>query len=285
MSHTVLSVLRAAEGWLAQRAVEAPRRSAELLLGKVLGLDRLQLYLQHERPLDENERAAMRELLARRGQHEPVAYLLGGWSFCGHEIEVSPAVLIPRPETEELVERAIAAAPAEASVLELGVGSGAISVALALARPDLSITAVDVSEAALAMARRNVARHGLQDRIELRCGSWWGPIGADERFSLLLSNPPYVDPAKPELLADDVRQFEPALALFTPHGDPGACYRDIFSGIGARLLPGGRCILETGPGADQAALAAAMDCKELSAAELVPDLAGRPRFVVAQRSE
>lgn len=279
-----MSVLRAAEGWLAQRAVEAPRRSAELLLGKVLGLDRLQLYLQHERPLDEDERAAMRELLARRGRHEPVAYLLGGWSFCGHDIEVSPAVLIPRPETEELVEKAVAMAPQGARVLELGIGSGAISIALALARPDLRITAVDISPEALAVAQRNVARHALLDRIELRRGSWWEPIAVDESFDLLVSNPPYVDPALPELLADDVRQFEPALALFTPHGDPGACYREIFAGIGERLDPGGRCILETGPGADQAALQAAKDCAALRAAELAPDLTGRPRFVVAERS-
>src|SRR5688572_2316793 len=102
--HTVLSVLRGAESWLEQRGVDAPRRSAELLLGNVLGVPRLQLYLAHDRPLDANERATMRALVARRGRGEPVAYLLGSWSFRGLELAVSPAVLVPRPETEELVD-------------------------------------------------------------------------------------------------------------------------------------------------------------------------------------
>ncbi|MBL8751985.1 MAG: HemK family protein methyltransferase, partial [Planctomycetes bacterium] len=150
--HTVLSVLRGAEEWLHKRGVDAPKRSAELLLGKVLGLDRLQLYLAHDRPLDPDERAAMRALVQRRGEHEPVAYLLGNWSFRGLELDVSSAVLVPRPETEELVDLALAKAPAGARVADFGTGSGAIAVALAAARPDLRVFALDASKNALAVA-------------------------------------------------------------------------------------------------------------------------------------
>lgn len=283
MSHTVLSVLRAAEGWLDQHQVDAPRRSAELLLGKVLGIDRLQLYLQHDRPLGDHERTAMRALIARRGKHEPVAYLLGEWSFRGHTVEVSPAVLIPRPETEELVELALASAPEGARVIELGTGSGAISVALALERPDLKIVASDVSKNALAIAARNLSRHDLQSRVTLRHGSWWEACGGEEPFDLLVSNPPYVDPAQPDLLADDVRSFEPPLALFSQHGDPASCYRAIAAGVGRHLRSGASLVLETGLGASDACLAVLAGCADLMDAELRSDLAANPRFLLARR--
>jgi len=172
-THTVMSVLRAAEDWLAARAVDAPRRSAELLLGKVLGLDRLALYLQHDRPLDGGERDAMRALLLRRGRREPVAYLLGEWSFRGHLLEVTPAVLIPRPETEELVDQALPLLRPRTRVVDLGTGSGALAIALALACPDVEVLATDVSQNALEVAARNVARHALESRVRLRRGSWW----------------------------------------------------------------------------------------------------------------
>src|SRR5690349_22848032 len=120
--HTVMSVLRAAEGWFQGRGVEAPRRSAELLLGKVLGKDRLQLYLLHDRPLDQGELAAMRGLTARRGRGEPVAYLLGEWSFRGLDLAVGPDVLVPRPETEELVELALPLLPNGGRVVDFGTG-------------------------------------------------------------------------------------------------------------------------------------------------------------------
>lgn len=283
MTHTVLSVLRAAEGWLDQHKVEAPRRSAELLLGKVLGLDRLQIYLQHDRPLSDDERGAMRSLIARRGKHEPVAHLLGEWSFRGHVLEVSSAVLVPRPETEEMVDLALARLPQGARVLELGTGSGAIAIALALERKDLHIVATDVSKNALAVAERNINRHGLGERVTLRHGSWWDACAGELPFDALVSNPPYVDPALPDLLADDVRTFEPPLALFSERGDPASCYRAIAVGIESHVREGGAVILETGVGASDAALAVLLDCAAVEHAELHPDLAGRPRFLLARR--
>ena len=283
MSHTVLSVLRAAEGWFDQHGVDAPKRSAELLLGKVLGLDRLQLYLQHDRPLSEEERASMRAFTQRRGKGEPVAHLLGSWSFRGFELEVSSAVLIPRPETEELVDLVLASTPAGARVVDLGTGSGAIAIAIAKERPDVSVVAVDLSKNAIEVATRNVARHGLAERVHLRQGSWWGPCSADAPFDVLVSNPPYVDPAQPQFLAEDVRQFEPPLALFSENGDPGSCYRAICTEVGRRVLAGGLVAMETGAGASDAAFRELQNCASLCDVELRKDLAGIDRFVVARR--
>ena len=281
-AHTVLSVLRGSEAWLGRRGVDAPRRSAELLLGKVLGLDRLQLYLAHDRPLDPGERAAMRALVARRGQREPVAHLLGEWSFRGHALEVSPAVLIPRPETEQLVELALERAPRGGRVVDLGTGSGAIAIALALARPDLQLVATDVSRNALAVAQRNAARHGVAPRIVFHGGSWWAACAGEPAFDRVVSNPPYVDPARPELLDDEVREFEPPLALFSERGDPASCYRALLDGLGERLAPGGHLVLETGHDAAPAALALLRAEPRLGDVELRPDLAGLDRFLLAR---
>ncbi|MBK8098260.1 MAG: peptide chain release factor N(5)-glutamine methyltransferase [Planctomycetes bacterium] len=282
-SHTVLSVLRGAEAWLRGRGVEAPKRSAELLLCKVLGVDRMRLYLAHDRPLDPTERAAMRDLTARRGRHEPVAYLLGSWSFRGLELEVSPAVLIPRPETEELIDLALAVMPPGAQVVDLGTGSGAIAIALAAARPDLHVLATDVSRNALAIAQRNIARHGLEPRVQLAAGSWWAATVGHGPFDLVVGNPPYVDPALPELLAAEVRDHEPPLALFSDHGDGASCYRAIVAGLGTHLRPGGHLVLETGVGAASRALAVLQACPDLQDVELRQDLAGIDRFLLARR--
>jgi release factor glutamine methyltransferase len=281
--HTVLSVLRGAEQWLHNRGVDAPKRSAELLLGKVLGLDRLQLYLSHDRPLDPGERAAMRALVARRGEHEPVAYLLGTWSFRGLELEVSPAVLVPRPETEELVELALAKATPGARVADFGTGSGAIAIALAAARPDLRVLAIDTSRNALAVAAANVARHRVAERVTLAHGSWWTAVPAGTTFDLVVANPPYIDPQRTEGLAADVRAFEPPLALFTEPGDVLSCYRAIVAGLATGLVPGGWFLAETWFGAATPARDLLAAQTFLQAVELQRDLGGNERFLLAQR--
>ena len=280
--HTVLSVLRGAEQWLAGRGVDAPKRAAELLLGKVLGLDRLALYLAHDRPLDEQERAQLRALVVRRAHGEPVAYLLGSWSFRGLELAVSPAVLVPRPETEELATLALERAPQGGSVVDLGTGSGALAIALAVERPDLRLVAVDVSHNALELAKANAARHGVAERITFAHGSWWEPLGGSA-FDLVVSNPPYVDPQAPAGLAPDVRAHEPPLALFTAPGDPASCYRAIVAGVPAHLRPGGWLVAETGVGASGPALAWLQQQPFLQAVELRPDFAGIDRYLLAQR--
>jgi release factor glutamine methyltransferase len=283
VEHTVLSVLRGAEAWLERRGVEAPKRSAELLLGKVLGLGRLQLYLAHDRPLDPKERATMRALVARRGEHEPVAHLLGSWSFRGIELEVGPAVLIPRPETEELVELALQHCPTAARIIDLGTGSGAIAIAIAKARTDVQVVAVEQSPAALAIARANVQRHGLGERIRLLAGSWWREVPVGSVFDLVVSNPPYIDPGDPQGLAEDVRRFEPEAALFTAPGDPVSCYRAIGAELAARLAAGGWFVAETGGTASAPALQWLQQLPGFDEVALRPDQAALPRFLVARR--
>jgi release factor glutamine methyltransferase len=279
----VLSVLRGAEEWLLRRGVEAPKRSAELLLGKVLGLGRLQLYLAHDRPLDEPERAAMRGLLVRRGHSEPVAYLIGSWSFRGHELAVSPAVLIPRPETEELVTLALERAPQGGRVIDLGTGSGAIAIALAVERPDLQVTAVELSKNAMLLAQANAERHGVADRITFHLGSWWEPVPIGERFDLVVSNPPYIDPDAPSGLAADVKAHEPPLALFSSAGDVASCYRAILQPLGARLLPGGSVVVETGGGATAPARELFEHSDALEGVVVRQDFAGLDRYLFATR--
>ncbi len=284
--HTVMSVLRASEGWLDKRGVDAPKRSAELLLGKVLGVDRLQLYLEHDRPLDEAERAAMRGLLVRRGEGEPVAHLLGSWAFRGLELEVGPAVLIPRPETEELVDVALERLDGreEASVIDLGTGSGAIALAIASERPGWRVCATDTSQNALAVARTNAAGNQLAERVELLHGSWWEAVEPTRTFDLVVSNPPYIDPRRPDGLAEDVQRFEPPLALFSAPGDPASCYREIAAGLERHLEPGGWFVAETGLGAADAARDVLASCAFLQQVSLEDDTCGRPRFLLAQRT-
>ncbi len=282
--HTVLTVLRGAEAWFERRGIEAPRRSAELLLGKVLGLDRLHLYLAHDRPLDEKERAAMRDLVARRGRGEPVAYLIGTWAFRGLELAVAPAVLIPRPETEELVDQALARLPAGGRVVDLGTGSGAIAIAIAVERSDAHVVAVDQSRNALVVAEANAARHGVSDRVTFLHGSWWEPVPAGMDFDLVVSNPPYIDPSAPTGLAPDVAAHEPPLALYSAPGDPASCYRAIVAALHERLRVGGSIVVETGLGASDAALALFRTQPCLADASLVADAGGAPRFVLARRT-
>ncbi|MEY4674546.1 MAG: hypothetical protein RL148_2330 [Planctomycetota bacterium] len=280
---TVMEVLRASEQWLAARGAEAPRRSAELLLGKVLGLPRLQLYLAHDRPLDAAERLAMRTLLQRRGKGEPVAHLLGSWSFRGLELEVSRDVLVPRPETEELVDLVLARCPQGGRLVDLGTGSGAIAIACAVARPDLAVVATDVSEPALAIAQRNAARHGVAGRIRLARGSWWDAVPAEAPFDVVASNPPYVDPGRMDLVAPDVAAYEPALALYAPAGDVAACYRSVGAGLERALRPGGHVVFETGAGCFEQALDVVRGVPCLEQVQVLQDLGQQPRFVVGRR--
>ncbi len=279
----MLGVLRAAEGYLAGRRVDAPRYSAELLLGAVLGLPRLQLYLAHDRPLAEAERAALRPLVARRATGVPLAYLLGEWDFRDLTLYVDEAVLVPRPETEGLVERAVAGLPGSAHCAEIGTGSGAIAVALASERDDVTVAASDVSAAALAVARRNVERHRLADRVRLYEGADWQPLTPHGPFDALISNPPYVDPERTDLLAPEVAAHEPAVALYTRPGEPASAYAALIAGAEHALRPGGWLWLETGVGAAEPALALLRAAPFLTDATLEYDAAGLPRYLSARR--
>ena len=282
---SLIQVLRAAEDYLAARGVDAPRRSAELLMGRVLGLTKLELYLSHDRPVSEDERAALRAWIYDRGRGVPVAHLLGDWDFFGLELDVTSDVLVPRPETEHLVELAIELAPPNARCVDLGTGSGAIAVALAVNRPDVTVTATELEASAAAVARQNVERHGLADRVQVVEGRTWEPVAEQPPFDLLVSNPPYVDPARPDLIAAEVAEFEPASALYTESGDPCSVYAEILAGVARHVRPGGPVLFETGVGAAEAALELMRRAASVEQVELRDDLAGLPRYLISRARE
>lgn len=273
-------MLTAAEGYLRERSIEAPRLSVEWMLARVLSLSRLQVYLAHDRPVTEHEKQRLREMVARRGVGEPLAYILGDQEFCGHLLKVTRDVSIPRPETEHLVELVTDSVPEGARGVDLGTGSGAIAVAVCCARKDVSMVATDVSEAAVDVARHNAKTLGVAERVEFRVGSWWEPLAGVEAFDFLVSNPPYVDPERPELLAKDVAAFEPHVALFDR---PGSAYAALVDGMRDGLKPGARVFLETGVGADAAAVAELRGSDFLADVSLLDDEAGLPRYLLARK--
>ncbi|MGV7211079.1 peptide chain release factor N(5)-glutamine methyltransferase [Oxalobacteraceae bacterium A2-2] len=218
-----------------------------ILVCHALGLPRVALITQAERVLTADEAGRLSALLQRRLDGEPVAYLTGSREFYGLAFEVGPAVLIPRPDTELLVELALERLPPRGRVLDLGTGSGAIAVSLAHSRPDASVTALDVSEQALAVAARNAARHGAAVRF-LR-SDWYGALEADQRYQLVVSNPPYIAAGDSHLAQGDLR-YEPSGAL-TDFADGLTALRSIATGAPAHLLAGGWLLMEHGY--DQAA--------------------------------
>lgn len=225
-----------------------PRLDAEVLVAHVLGVDRVRLYMDLDRPLANDELSAVRELVKRRRQREPVAYLTGKREFYRREFQVSPAVLIPRPDTETLIERALTLLPADQPlrVLDLCTGSGAIAVTLAAERPDAQVVATDLSAAALEIAAANARKHGVSERLELRQGDLFEALSAGAKFELIAANPPYVRDDERSELAGELHH-EPALALYG-----GAEGLDVLQRLCAQvadwLAPGGVSLFEVGAG-------------------------------------
>lgn len=207
---TTVKILNWTKDYLAGKGIENARREAEWMLCAATGLDRVGLYLGFEKPLNEIELAAYRAMVARRAKREPLQYILGSQEFHGLDFEVTADVLIPRHDTETLVIEALARQADARSVLDIGTGSGCIAVALAKELPAAAVTAVDISPAALAVARRNAEKH--EARIEFLCGSLLQPV-AGRHFDLIVSNPPYISPADIQRLEPEVRDFEPLNAL------------------------------------------------------------------------
>jgi len=256
------------------------RLEAQLLLAQVLAVSRAQLHAYPEATADAAQAALYRGLIERRAAGEPLAYLTGRREFWSLDLAVTPAVLIPRPETELLVERALVLGPpGEARVADLGTGSGAIALALARERPRWRIVATDVSAPALAVARANGAALGLTG-IEFLAGSWFGPL-AGARFDLLLSNPPYVGADDPAL-SDPALALEPALALTPPGGDALAALRILARGAAAHLLPGGWLLLEHGT-SQGAEVRAELVAAGFAHVRSHRDLAGHERMTEGQR--
>ncbi|MDH4323689.1 MAG: peptide chain release factor N(5)-glutamine methyltransferase [Betaproteobacteria bacterium] len=244
-------------------------REARLLLAAATGFSEASVLAHPERELPAEAAALFSDYAARRARGEPIAYVLGVKEFYGLPLAVNSAVLIPRPETELLVELALRAKPA--SVLELGTGSGAIALALKRHRPSARVVAVERSAAALAVAQRNAVKLGLA--VEYRHGSWFDPV-AGERFDVVVSNPPYVREGDPHLREGDVR-FEPRSAL-VGGADGLDSIRQIVVGAPAHLNPGGRLLLEHGLGQD-AAVRNLLREAGLEGVRTWPDLAGIAR--------
>jgi release factor glutamine methyltransferase len=280
---TVLEIIKKTTEFLQGRGVESPRLNAEHLIGHGLGLKRMQLYLQFERPLSEAELATIRPLVRRRGQREPLQYVVGEVDFFGVKLKVDRRALIPRPETERLVELAVArhAVPPE-RVLDLGTGSGAIALALARAWPAAKVTAVDLSPGALALARENAEATGTAAQVTFLESDWFARLPASEPFDLIVANPPYLSAQETAEAAPEVREFEPMLAL-TSGVDGRGALRTILQEAARFLAPGGQLALETGPGQHEELVRLAGE-QGWVAVESVPDLAGRDRFIFAARS-
>lgn len=216
-SWTILTLLSRTSEYFASRDIEHPRADAEILLAHSLGLRRIDLYVQYDKPLTREELARFREMVRRRARREPVAYITGEKEFWSLPLKTTPAVLIPRPETECLVEAALAFLSKDEGthgkkILDLGTGSGAIVLALAAERSHDDFVAVDRSPSALAIARENARRHGIAGRIRFLGGDWFEPVGRAV-FDLIVSNPPYIRRKDLETLQPEIRQFEPLSAL------------------------------------------------------------------------
>jgi release factor glutamine methyltransferase len=279
---TVLEIIKRTTEFFAGKGVESPRLNAELLVGHALGRSRMQLYLEFERPLTEPELEKIRPLVRRRGQREPLQYIVGEVEFHGLKLKVDKRALIPRPETELLVAHVIAhcAAHPPARILDLGTGSGAIAIALATMLPGAAVTAVDLSADALALARENAGVAGVEARISFLTSDWFAAVPPGP-FEVIVGNPPYLSAAETAETAPEVRGHEPALALTAP-GDGLDHLARIIAEAPRFLAPGGLLALETGI-AQHARLRERAAAAGFGRTESRQDLTGRDRFMCAWR--
>jgi len=285
---TLLQLLTITQNYFRKKGIESARLDAELLLGHCLGLDRVGLYLEYDRPLLEHEVHAYRELVKRRAAHEPVAYIIGRRDFWTITLEISRGVLIPRPETEILVERALAFLGGldarQPRVLDIGTGSGAIALALASEMENLDIVALDASEQAAACARANAERLELSERVTVTQACFSDAFAqTDARFDLIVSNPPYIPSGDIDHLASDVRDYEPLQAL-----DGGQDGLDIFRSwiphCTALLDAGSVLMLEIGHDQGSAVSGLLADSNCYADIECIPDYAGLDRVVICRRN-
>lgn len=279
---TVLEIIKKTTDFFAGKGIESPRLNAELLIGHALGKKRMQLYLEFERPLAEPELEKIRPLVRRRAQHEPLQYIVGETEFFGLKLKVDRRGLIPRPETEQLVESVVkgSAPDTPTRILDLGTGSGAIALALAQAIPAVTVVATDRSADALALARENAVSLGLESRVSFLQSDWFAGIPA-ERFDVVVSNPPYLTEAETAQTLPEVRGFEPTEAL-TAADEGLADLKRIIAEAPAYLRSGGLLALETGI-AHHERLLALLQAAGFERGESKQDLTGRDRFVLAYK--
>jgi release factor glutamine methyltransferase len=275
-SMTIGEVIRRSTEHLQAKGSETPRLDSELLLAKALGLTRIELYMHHDRPLEAHELDLARELVARRATREPLQYVLGEWGFRRLTLGVDARALIPRPETETLVERALDLLRdlAQPRVLDIGTGTGAIALAVADEHPGAIVTGIDISLDALELAGENAVRTGVA--VELRQHDFRTGL-PDGPWDAVLANPPYVDPNDEAALQPEVRDFEPSVALFGTDA-----YVAIIPAALAVLSPGGVLVLEAGD--DQSpAIVDLVSAAGFIDVVVTRDLAGRERVVEGRR--
>ena len=278
---TVLKVLRWTTDYFREKGIEGGRLDAEVLLADTLGLDRVGLYLHFDRPLSADELAAYRQRVGRRAQREPLQYILGATEFWSLSLRVTPEVLIPRADTEVLVEEALKKVTGTVSILDVGTGSGAIALALAHELPDARVEAVDISPEALALAEDNAGRHGLTGRMRFRQADLYQLEGGP--YDLVVANPPYIPLADMDGLMPEVRDHEPHLALRGGDTDGLAAYRALAASAAHLLNPAGWLLVEVG--IDQAEAVRGLFVEAgLTEIFTTRDLAGIERVVGGRKS-
>ncbi len=276
--------------YLKKKNIESPRLCAEILLSHQLNLSRLKLYLEYDQPVGKNDLNQYRAMIKRAADGEPIQYITGVQEFWSMDFMVSPAVLIPRPETEILVEQAIKiykennyAEHPDVSILDMGTGSGAIAVAVASELKDAQIVAVDISKEALETAKLNIARHGVENRISLLMGNLFEPFGNNHLcFDIILTNPPYVTKKEFESLPGKIKNFEPRIALES--GEDGLSHiRTIIEKAPYFLKPGGWLMLEMDPGQVNAVILKMSSNGYYSNSLVIKDHSHRDRVIISQK--
>ena len=288
---TVLDLIQWTTSYFGGKGIDSPRLDAELLLAKVLGMDRMGLYINFDRPLAPAELDRYRELVKTRARRVPVKYLLGECEFMSLTFEVGPGVLIPRPETEHLVERAFdllrAGTDRDQVVLDIGTGSGCIAISLAKEMAEVRVLASDISREALAIAKRNAIRHGIADRVTFVASSLLDAHRPGLRAGLVVSNPPYIAESDWQTLAPEITGNEPRGALLS--GPDGLAHiRRLFATAPAHLRPGAHFLCEIGDGQAEAVRQIAEQTGAYKDVEFVRDLGGIDRVadaVVRQAQE
>ncbi len=247
---TVLESINLSTQYLNQKGIESPRTNAELLLADILNCKRLDLYLAFERPLSEDEVQKYREHIKRRGNFEPLQYVISKVEFYGLELKVNPSVLIPRPETELMVENILNQFPKDEKfiILDIGSGSGNVAIALAVNLPSSKIVSTDVSEEALLVAKENSERHKVSERIKfVKHNILKNDLSNFPMFDIVVSNPPYVSQESYSTLQKEIKNFEPAIAV-TDEGDGYTFYREISAKASVKLKENGKLFFEVAQG-------------------------------------
>lgn len=281
---TVLEVIQRSTEFLKNKGVDSPRLQTELLLAHLLGVPRMQLYLNFERKLSQTELDNFRELIKRRGQREPLQHIVGSTSFCGLELAVNQEVLIPRPETELLAEggwtflNSVNTKDSTLTALDLGTGSGCLGIALAVRCSGTQVVATDISAEALELARQNAARHNVLDHIDFLQGDAFTALNSSKLFNLIISNPPYIPTAEIETLQIEVRDHDPRQAL-----DGGPDGLDFYRRIAAEARPflkaDGKIMLEFGDG-QAPAIREIFESQKWIVEAILEDYNQRPRIIV-----